>query len=272
MMKVDNGKKNFLHKKIKQKINMENLPIVVFVTNQECPPCKNLRGDGRVSLTSSSKFPTLPGGNKWDVNFFTKLLTNGGTEQKINAIELHFSGFNITDIKNINEYSEFSILNEKEKTYVIRKNYINNGKNTKMITEKNGLKIAANIINETFDVFLSKKVSKELYKFVGQFPAWFFIDYNVWNNSINNNDPLFLYSNAFPIIKNSAGNNYIIDRNNKVEMEDPVAIVNKILNNELILIPQKEEKPKTEKIEYLNTGVNSINYRLVPFKNKNKFQ
>ncbi len=150
---------------------MEKLPIITIVTSNGCGACTAMRGEGKVQTSTGPV--TIPGGNRWNVDFFKALISggSGGNEQKFKVHEIHFPTLGPASYNTVDCFSEFFLVNGA----VVRKAHIKKGEKIELVTENNGITRTRDTINTNLAKFLEDKIPKELFtSFLYKFPAFLF--------------------------------------------------------------------------------------------------
>ena len=169
-------------------------PKVIIITSESCGHCRTMRRTGDITEFEDDRPPSIPGGYKWDQSFFTKLLfgvkdvNEKGSEPLVDVIEIYckvlrFSTFN--DVKELNTIT----WNGNKVERVSRQSGNIDGKMT--VTVDNVTKDT----DEIFEDYLKKNISPQLFRFVGFFPQWMYIDGQNWADSFAmNGDNKFVTS------------------------------------------------------------------------------
>lgn len=226
-----------------------NHPILVIGTSQMCPHCVNMRGDG---WPSESQRVSIPGGHKWNINFFKSVLTAGKNDgiQRVEIFAIHYYQ-RASNPQNLIEFSIFSLT--KTGKLLVR--------NFKQSPRGEGIMHASYEEPEIIDAKTEAKVigdalkpewkynpdiDFEKYKrswlpvdSIGQFSSYFpffmYFSSTIWWANILQGSPLYCYIPGIKLVHQANDHTkYIIDRSTdpNPEFKDPIKVV-----EELLVIP-----------------------------------
>ena len=218
-----------------------NLPVVVVMTSATCGHCIHMRGEDGDFMPSNSP-PTIKkdSGNGWSWNetFFKTLLRAGADSgrAKCRVFEIHYQTMQAF-YDNIISFTEFELADKEE----VSKNtyYTQNNKlmNTYVIgyRTKSNLPEPTEVTDISFSDLIRKYIPTQIVNYARAYPSWFFCNGEVWNASLHDNTPLFGYLASAKVIKLPNGEFGVDKSVNFGDAEDPVTVINKIVNGKLSL-------------------------------------
>jgi hypothetical protein len=238
---------------------MENLPVILIITANDCGACNNMRGDGKIKEYKQNGQKTIGGKYSWDINFFKKLLSGNLSDniQRFRVYEIYLESMsNVGIFKEINEF----VLKGKDVIRYSSKVQDNKIFFTKDLNLSHSVKCDTKEFNQIFqektnlkDIFDIKVPDGILPNFIIHFPLFLFFDGNIWNESIKKERNIFGYNYKHPMYKTETGI-YQINRNSQLNGQfDPIinserfylgAKDHQILSIEPLLLPKLESDKK----------------------------